>query len=337
MRFLGTFELTVNGRDVVTLSAPKVRQVLMLLALCQGSAVRTERFLFELWEDRPPPSAHTTLQTYIYQLRKLFDRLAAMSDVRIRLERTATGYLLRIPPDCVDVHHFESLVAKGRAQLAEGDCLLGAETLGEALALWRATSLADMDVGPVLQAEVVRLEELRRTVAEERIEAELGLGRHHQVVGELLGLVAAHPTHEALQTKLMLALYRSGRRSEALAVYRQARSALAAELGLEPGAELRRLHSRILAADPSLDPPNDPLARFGAVAVLTPSQLPPVVRVVGQDTPLAAIFAALDGHREVGSPVVAVTGAPDPASPRSAWTPRTGSARTIQTVNCGPS
>jgi DNA-binding SARP family transcriptional activator len=310
IRILGPFELTVNDRSTVTLSAPKLRRVLMLLVLFAGRAVRTDQFMSELWEDCPPASAHTTLQTYIYQLRKLFDRVAETSGLRVRLETTTAGYLLRLPNECVDAHCFEALVAKGRTQLADGETQLGVETLGKALALWHATSMAEADVGPILMGEVVRLEELRRAVVEERIEAELVLGRHHHVVGELLGLVAANPMHEGLQAKLILALYRSGRRSDALAAYQSARSALAGELGLEPGTELQRVHSRILAADPSLDLPEGPSVVSHAAPLPAPSQLPPDAWVVGRDAQLVALHQALEASPRVGRPVVVLTGAP---------------------------
>ncbi len=311
-RVLGTFEITISGTAMPMPSAPKLRRVLMLLVFRAGHAVSTDKFMTELWEDRPPPSAHTTLQTYIYQLRKLFDRIAEASGVRVRLETTAAGYLLRLPPEVVDAHRFESLVARGRAHLAEGETLLGIDTLNSALALWPTTSTGVMDVGSVLQAEVARLEELRRSAVEERINAELRSGRHHHVVGELLGLVASHPTHEGLQATLMLALYRCGRRSDALAAYHRARAVLAVELGLEPCTELRQMHSRILVGDPSLDlpesPPPPPPSDAGPVRV--PGQLPPDAMVMGREKELETLRLASQGGPSIGRPVIVVTGAP---------------------------
>lgn len=322
VRLLGPFELTCNGKSAVRLSAPKLRRVLMLLALNAGRVVSTAQFLSELWEDRPPRSARTTLQTYIYQLRKLMARVTDASGARVSLETTAAGYLLRLPPECVDAHRFTALVAEGRAHIAASETLLGVQTLDKALALWGATSMAETDLGSVLQTEAVRLEELRRTAVAERIEAELSLGLHHQAVGELLGLVASNPTDEGLQAKLMLALYRSGRRSEALTAYRRARSALATELGLEPCTELQQLHSRILAGDPSLDLPEDTTAvRSAATSIPAPSQLPPDVRLVGRKPQLEALCQALADGPGVGRPVVVVTGAP--ASGKSALCVRT--------------
>ncbi|MFJ2901283.1 BTAD domain-containing putative transcriptional regulator [Streptomyces sp. NPDC087212] len=323
IRLLGPFELTVDGKAAVRLSAPKIRQVLTLLALNANRVVSTDQFLCELWADRPPRSARTTLQTYIYQLRKNISRLTQLDRTPVTLETTDAGYLLRVPTAAVDVHRFCDLAAEGRARIAEGDSLLGVETLDRALALWSKTSMTENELGSVLQAEAVRLEELRRTVLEERIEAKLGLGLHHQVVGELLGLVAAHPTHEGLRAKLMLALHRSGRRSEALTAYRDARSVLAAELGLEPCPELRQLHSRILDGDPSLDLHEDAVpGRPGPPPRrLVPSELPPDVRLVGRRRQVEALSRALTEGPGVGRPVVVVTGAP--ASGKSALCART--------------
>jgi len=322
VRLLGPFELTVDGKAAVRLSAPKLRQVLTLLALNANRVVSIDQLLSELWADRPPRSARTTLQTYIYQLRKNISRLTQLSGTPVTLETADAGYLLRLPPECVDAHCFCALVAEGRARIAEGDSLLGVETLDQALALWDRASMTENELGSVLHAEAVRLEELHRTVLEERIEAKLGLGLHHQVVGELLGLVAANPTHEGLRAKLMLALYRSGRRAEALTAYQHARSALAAELGLEPCAELRQLHSRILDGDPSLDLAENAVAgRTGSPPYPVPSQLPPDVRLVGRQQQVETLCRALTDSPRVGRPVVVVTGVP--ASGKSALCVRT--------------
>ncbi|MFJ2115095.1 BTAD domain-containing putative transcriptional regulator [Streptomyces sp. NPDC087850] len=321
IRLLGPFELTVDGKVAVRLSAPKLRQVLTLLALNANRVVSTDQFLCELWADRPPRSARTTLQTYIYQLRKNIGRLTQLSRTPVTLETTDAGYLLRLPPESVDTHRFGDLVAEGRARIAEGDSLLGVETFDQALALWGKASMAENELGFVLRAEAVRLEELRRTVLEERIGAKLGLGLHHQVVGELLGLIAANPTHEGLWAKLMLALYRSGRRSEALTAYRNAHAALTEELGLEPCTELRQLHSRILDGDPSLDLREDAAGRPGPPLRLVPSELPPDVRLVGRRKQVETLCRALTDGPPVGRPVVVVTGVP--ASGKSALCVRT--------------
>jgi DNA-binding SARP family transcriptional activator len=314
VRLLGPFELIIDGETTVALSAPKLRRVLMLLVLHAGRVVSMSQFISELWEDRLPPSARTTLHTYIYQLRQLLGRVGETSGVS--LERTADGYLLRLPPECVDAHRFTALVAQGRARLAEGQTLLGIQTLNEALSLWGAASMAESNLGSVLHAEAVRLEELRRAAVEERIEAELNLGQHHQAVGELLGLVASNPTHEGLQAKLMLALYRCGRRSEALDAYRRARSVLRNELGLEPCTGLRQLHDHVLTADPSLDLPEGTPVRTGTASIPPPSQLPPDVGLVGRRSQVEALRRALEDDLHVGRPVAVVTGTP--ASGKSA-------------------
>lgn len=322
IRLLGPFELTVDGKAAIRLSAPKLRQVLALLALNANRVVSTDQFLSELWADRPPRSARTTLQTYIYQLRKNISRLSQLSRTPVLLETTDAGYLLRLPAECVDAHRFSGLVTEGRAQIAEGDTLLGVETLDRALALCGSSAMAEAELGSVLQAEAVRIEELRRTVLAERIEAKLCLGLHHQVVGELLGLVAANPTHEGLRAKLMLALYRSGRRSEALTAYQHARRVLADELGLEPCTELRQLHGRILEGDPSLDFAEDAPGPATAVQRCpVPSQLPPDVHLVGREQQVETLVRALTEAPRVGRPVAVVTGVP--ASGKSALCIRT--------------
>jgi class 3 adenylate cyclase len=185
----------------------------------------------------------------VSQLRK------ALGDAGASLLTRPPGYVLHVDPDSVDARLFERLLADGRRQLAEGATTLAAMTLREALGLWRGAALADLAYESFAQPEIARLEELRRTALEEQIDADLALGRHAELVGELESLVAAEPLRERLRGQLMVALYRSGRQADALAAYRHGRRLLVDELGLEPGRPLAELEAAILRQDPALDPP----------------------------------------------------------------------------------
>ena len=169
--------------------------------------------------------------------------------------------MLRVPPDALDVRRFEALLEQGRRQLAGGEPEPASLTLRDALALWRGPALADLAFERFAQTEIARLEELRLTALEARIDADLALGRHDSLVAELETLVAAHPYREGLRAQLMLALYRSDRQGEALETYRRARQTFSVELGIEPGPRLRELERAILRHDPSLDAPKEPWAR----------------------------------------------------------------------------
>jgi DNA-binding SARP family transcriptional activator len=262
INLLGPLVVLVNG-IMVTPTAPKPRRVLALLATCSNSVVRNELIIEELWEDRPPASVTTTLQTYVYQLRKYLG-LTTSSPAHCSLQgrRTADalhtfagGYMLALSPEALDSLRFERLAQRGRAELEAGLVGDSAQTLREALALWRGSALVDISPGPILQVEVLRLEEIRSSTLEARIDADLRLGRHHDLLSELVGLVARQPTHEGFQSKLMRAFYRAGRRSDALHAYQRVRQALVTELGVDPSGEVQRLHQSILAGDPGLDLP----------------------------------------------------------------------------------
>jgi DNA-binding SARP family transcriptional activator len=314
---LGSFEVLRAGVSI-TPSAPKMRRVLALLVMNANHVVHTSQFIEELWEDRPPVSATTTLQTYVYQLRRLHQpgsRRAAGTDgprpVPL-LDTAPSGYILRLDPDAVDSHRFERLAELGRSQVEAGDLPAAAATLQEASRLWRGAALADVQVGPVLRAAVVWLEELRSSVLDLRVEALLALGQHHRLIGELTAAVAGQPTHEGLQAKLMLALYRCGRRSEALQSYQRARRTIADELGVEPGSALQQMHRAVLTADPSLDPPDTrgEVVRL-APAAEPPCQLPPALAtLVGRREEAATARQVLAAGRRTAPPVVIAVGAP---------------------------
>ena len=318
---LGPFEVLRNGTDV-TPSAPKLRQVLALLAMHVNKVVAVERFIEELWHDNPPRSATTTLQTYIYQLRKLYG-LDVSTGQRVpepacgpvsapTLHTTYNGYMLSLPAEAVDLQRFLQLARKGHRHVQAAELEATAETMVEALGLWRGNALTGVEVGSTLQASVVSAEELRKTVLEQQIDAELMLGRHHQLIGDLTEAVTKDPTHEAFQAKLMLALYRCGRRTDALRVFRQARQAVNDELGLEPSADLQRLHRNVLDGSPSLDlgPVQQESPFAGPREVPPPLQLPPdVPGFVGHATQLHSVQRAL-GASCGPAPVIVVDGAP---------------------------
>jgi DNA-binding SARP family transcriptional activator/DNA-binding beta-propeller fold protein YncE len=237
VRILGPLEVAVDG-VAVPLGAPKQRALLALLALRANEAVSVDTIVEELWHGQAPPTAAKNVQVYVSHLRKVLGDDA--------LETRPPGYALRLAR-----HELDAWRAEDALQTHAGTPESRGSSLRAALALWRGAPLADLSNEPFAQLEVARLEELRLRLLEGRIEADLELGRHADVVGELERLIAVHPLRERLRSHLMLALYRSGRQADALAAYRDARASLA-ELGLEPAKELRELERRILTHDPTL-------------------------------------------------------------------------------------
>jgi YVTN family beta-propeller protein len=242
---LGPLEARDDGRRLA-LGGPKQRAVLAMLLLDANRPVSRDRLIDRLWGESPPPSAAHTLDDYVSRLRRALGAA--------RIERHPAGYLIRVEPGELDLERFEALLEQGRAAAADGDAVQASTVLGEALDLWRGRALADLENEPFATSESERLEERRLLAEEARIEAELELGRGGELVGELERLVAEHPFRERLLGQLMLALYQAGRQAEALAAYQAGRRRLAAELGLEPGPELRELERRILAHDTALAP-----------------------------------------------------------------------------------
>jgi DNA-binding SARP family transcriptional activator len=243
---LGPLEVVDQERPVV-LGGPKQRALLAILLLCRGEAVSSDRLIDQLWGERPPVTAAKTLQGYVSHLRK-----ALGDDV---LLTRGGGYLLVAAPGQVDAERFDVMAADGRRALADGDAARARELLDGALGLWRGEPLADLAYEPFAQREIARLDEARLAALEDQIEADQMLGHDRDVIGELEGLVALHPDRERLLGQLMLALYRCGRQTDALAAYRKGRDALDDELGLEPGPQLRALEQRILTHDPALEGP----------------------------------------------------------------------------------
>ncbi|WP_342795303.1 AfsR/SARP family transcriptional regulator [Kitasatospora viridis] len=259
-------------------TAGKPRQLLALLALNAGRTVAVGTLMEEIWGPRPPRSASSVLQTYVLQIRRLLE--AALPEdsrdtAKDLLETRPNGYALNAEPQLCDVQESDRLATEGRRALAAGDDRAAAELLRAALDHWTGPVLADVKAGARLSIEVTRLEERRTRLIEEHIEADLHLGRHHELLGELAGLCAEYPWHECLHGQFMVALYRSGRQWQALEVYQRLHSALVEEFGLEPSSRLRRLQRAVLRSDPVLERRgrrgfNSPVAALEAVGSGTP-------------------------------------------------------------------
>jgi YVTN family beta-propeller protein len=243
VRVLGPLEVTQEGR-VVQLGGGRQRALLTILVLHRGEALATDVLIDMLWADAPPPGAAKTLQVYISRLRSVLgDGL---------IVTRGPGYSLELEPGAVDIDRFVSTFERGRELLAQDDPKRAAESLRDALAVWRGVPLADVSSERFAQAEISRLEELRIACLEERVDADLALGLDRELVAELTALVHAHPRRERLRGQLMRSLYRCGRQEDALELYRTTRNAMIEETGLEPGPELQALERAILNHDPEL-------------------------------------------------------------------------------------
>jgi SARP family transcriptional regulator, regulator of embCAB operon len=251
VQLLGPFTAWMGQRPV-TPSAAKQSQILALLALNAGRVVTVATLAEELWGDAPPRSSATTLQPYVLHLR---NRLAAAGPggTREYLGTRHSGYLLDAGCCQTDVEEFGRLARFGRQAAEAGDQRAASDLLGRALALWRGPVLVDVPLGRVLELEAASLEATRLGVLERRIEADLALRRHADLVGELTLLVARNPMNENFCALLMTALYRSGHAGRALESYRRLRTVLRSELGLEPCPRLQQLQQAVLSGDLALD------------------------------------------------------------------------------------
>jgi DNA-binding SARP family transcriptional activator len=243
-RILGPLGVWDEGGEV-SLGGRKPRALLAVLLLHPNEVVSADRLIDELWGDDSPDRAHAALRVNVSRLRKALahDLLATRSP----------GYAIRVETDELDLHRFERLVDEGRSLLARGLAADASQRLHEALSLWKGPALADFTYERFAQAAIVRLEEIRLAAVELRIDADLALGRHDELVGELEALVAEHPLRERLRGYLMTALYRSGRQAEALDAYKDARRTLVDELGIDPSPALQELERAILRQDSALD------------------------------------------------------------------------------------
>jgi len=246
LRFLGPLEARRSG-ETLPLGGTKQRAVLADLLVHLGEVVSVDRLIDAVWPERPPASAVHAIEVYVSQLRKRLD-----PERRGLLPGGPGGYAVKIDPEHVDARRFERLLDEGRRALADGEASRAAERLCEAIALWRGEALADFAYEPFAQEEIARLEELRVQALESRIDADLALGRHSELVGELEALVVAQPLRERTTGQLMLALYRSERQADALAAYRSARERMVEELGIEPGPQLRSLEASIIRQEQEL-------------------------------------------------------------------------------------
>jgi len=243
-RILGPLEVWGAGGEV-SLGGPKPRALLAVLLLHANEVVPSDRLIDELWGEDSPEDAAAALRVNVSRLRK------ALPDGV--LATRSPGYVVRVEPDELDLHRFERLVDEGRSLLARGLAADASKRLRDALSLWRGAALADFTYESFAQAPIARLEEIRLAAVELRIDADLLLGRHDELVGELEALVAEHPLRERLRRYLMTALYRSGRQAEALEAYQDARRALVDGLGIAPSSALQELERSILRQDRALD------------------------------------------------------------------------------------
>jgi DNA-binding SARP family transcriptional activator/pimeloyl-ACP methyl ester carboxylesterase len=263
---LGPLEVLECDRSI-HLGSAKQRLLLAALLVHANSVVSVDRLADILWGDAVPADAAGSLQTHVSRVRAALNLRPAPDGTQAALVTLPPGYVLRVGQDQVDKSCFEQLVAEGRVALREGDPVTAAERLGEALALWRGPALAEFAEEPFAQAEAVRLDELRLSALEDRIEAELARGRHAEVIGDLEVAARDNPSRERLWARWMLALYRSGRQAEALGAFRELRAHLGEELGITPSPELVALEEAIVLQKPELDwvPAPPPLAAGQAV------------------------------------------------------------------------
>lgn len=283
-RLLGQVEAWRAGRRV-ELGGRKQRAVLASLLLRAGRVVSLDQLIDDLWPEHPPARAAATVQVFVSNLRRALEPDRTRGAPPTLLRTAAPGYLLAVEPDAVDAHRFARLTEQGRDALAADDPERAAELLRRAAGLWHGPALADLPDAPFTRAEAAGLDELRLGAAEDRIDAELALGRHTALVAELEQRVRRHPMRERLRAQLMLALYRCGRQADALESYRLGRRVLRDELGLEPGARLRDLERAVLCHDPALawEPPA-PVTPAPPPAADDPAAGPPGRVLVVDDT-----------------------------------------------------
>src|SRR5436190_2661642 len=275
LRILGPLDVTG-----VQLGGGKQKALLALLLLHAGRVVPVAQLVDDLWGDEAPESAQKMVQIFVSQLRK------QLPEGLLRTQ--APGYVVDLSGHTLDLTAFTELAQRGRAALASGSPAEAAELLGAALALWRGPALAEFGE-PFARHEADRLEEQHIACLEDRIDAELGLGRHAELVGELHALVGRHPHRERLRVQLMLALYRSGRQADALAAYQSFRRLLRDDLGIDPSSRLKELERRMLQQDPDLDV---------APVLAAPAPAPPTASAAEMLKLVTVLFADVVGSTE---------------------------------------
>src|SRR6516164_8327509 len=264
---LGSFRVDRDGRDLDP--GPRMQRALLAILVVEaGHVVPVDRLLDLLWRDEPPAAAIASVQAYVSQLRRVLEPGRPARAPAQMLVTQDPGYVLRIGDDQVDALRFQALAKKAHNDLAGGRAAAAAAGLEEALALWRGEPLAEFAGEPWAVPVVARLTEAHDLAVEDRIDAWLALGRHAEATAELEAMVQARPLRERRWGQLIVATYRCGRQADALRAYQRCRTVLAGELGLEPGAELRRLEAAVLAQDPSLD--------WHPAAAAAPAPAPPV-------------------------------------------------------------
>lgn len=301
-RILGPLEVVGEGGPLA-LGGPRQRALLAVLLLNAGEVLSTDRIVDDVWGEHPPRTASKSVHVCVSQLRKTLGRSAILT--------RPPGYVLGVEPEHgIDARRFERLSAEGRALLGAGDPAGAAARLREALALWRGAPLADLAYEPFAQSDIARLEELRLAAVEDRIEAELEGPAGSELVAELEALVARNPLRERLLEQLMVALYRAGRQVDALDVYREARTTLVEELGIEPGGRLRDLERAILSQDPALKraavPTEVPTSGRQPAAERPPAR----DAFVGREPELAEMHLALEGAFDGRGAMVVLGGEP---------------------------
>ena len=290
IRLLGPLD-AIGAEGPLPLGPPRQKALLAVLALSAGRTVSAARIIEDLWGEDVPGSAPKMVQIAVSQLRKALPPGLILT--------RGPGYVLDLPARATDLGRFEGLLGSGREALAAGDPSTASELLGRALALWRGPALAEFSE-PFAAGEARRLEEMRLVALEERIAADLALGRHADVAPELEALLARHPLRERLRGHVMLALYRSGRQAEALEAYQDARRVLSDELGIEPSEELRDLERRILRQDPALAPARRGSSGATAASAPPPRRASPIIgREADAGTLAERLARALRGERQI--------------------------------------
>jgi DNA-binding SARP family transcriptional activator len=298
---LGEFGVEKDGQPVA-LGPPKQRLVLAVLLCRPDETVSTAALVDALWGASPPPSAGDNLRLYVHRLRQVLGP-------RVLSRRGRLGYLLAADGITVDAHRFIQLITAGFVAIAGNEHAIARSRLHEALGLWRGSPYGDLANEPALAQEVAKLEELRVTAFRKRIEIDLAAGRAAELVPELNSLIAEHPFHERFHSQRMLALYRLGRQTDALAAYRETRRVLVSELGIEPGTELRELEQAILRHDPALDARPTGVLDNAPRSGVRPAMLPAAVAyLTGRDAELTELDALGVGANAVAMPIATVVG-----------------------------